>query len=50
MTIQDPVKMDDQQIEDVETFTYLGGIVTAKGGCDEDINSRLGKANNNFRV
>ena len=48
-TIQDPVKIDDQQIEDVKTFTYLGGIVTTEGGCDQDINSRLGKAKQQFR-
>lgn len=48
-SVQDPVKIDDQQIEDTETFTYLGGIVTTEGGCDQDINSRLGKAKQQFR-
>ena len=47
--IKDPVKIDDQEIEDVNTFTYLGGIVTSTGGCDEDINNRLGKAKVQFR-
>ena len=47
--IKDPVKIDDQDIEDVETFTYLGGIVTSAGGCDEDITNRLGKAKGQFR-
>ena len=48
-SVQDPVKIDDRQIEDTETFTYFGGIVTTEGGCDQDINSRLGKAKQQFR-
>ena len=47
--IKDPIKMYDQDIEDAETFTYLGGIATPAGGCDEDITNRLGKAKGQFR-
>ncbi|XP_053400610.1 uncharacterized protein LOC128557341 [Mercenaria mercenaria] len=47
--IQTPVKIDQTNIEDVETFTYLGGIITSKGGSDEDIDSRIGKGRNQFR-
>ncbi|XP_045171092.2 uncharacterized protein LOC123533508 [Mercenaria mercenaria] len=47
--IQTPVKIDQTNIEDVETFTYLGGIITSKEGSDEDIDSRIGKGRNQFR-
>ncbi|XP_061184380.1 uncharacterized protein LOC133192381 [Saccostrea echinata] len=46
--IIEPVKIDGQDLEDVETFTYLGGVITTKGGSDEDINNRLGKAKSQF--
>ena len=29
-TNNNPVKLNDKDLEDVDTFTYLGGIVTAK--------------------
>ena len=44
-----PVKINENEIEDVNTFTYLGGVVTSTGGCDEDITNRLGKAKAQFR-
>jgi hypothetical protein len=42
--IKEQVKIDGKNIEDEDTFTYLGGVVISKGGCDEDIKSRLCKA------
>ncbi|KAK3089192.1 hypothetical protein FSP39_001636 [Pinctada imbricata] len=49
--IKEQVKIEGKKIEDVETFTYmyLGGAVTSKGGCDEDISNRLCKAKTQFR-
>ncbi|KAK3082831.1 hypothetical protein FSP39_006593 [Pinctada imbricata] len=47
--IKEQVKIEGKKIEDVETFTYLGGVVTSKGGCDEDISNRLCKAKTQFR-
>lgn len=41
--VWEAVKIDEKYL-DVETFTYLVGIITTKGGADEDINNRLGKA------
>jgi hypothetical protein len=35
--IKEQVKIDGKNIEDVDIFTYLGGVVTSKEGCDEDI-------------
>ena len=46
--VQKPVKINENEIEDVNTFTYLGGVVTSTGGCDEDITNRLGKAKAQF--
>lgn len=42
--IKTPVKINELEIEDVDTFSYLGGVVTSAGGCDKDISYRLGKA------
>lgn len=47
--IKYPVKIDDQKIEDVETLTYLKGIVISAGSFNEDIINRLGKAKVQFR-
>ena len=37
-------KVGDEDVKDVETFTYLGATVTTTGGATEDINKRIGKA------
>ena len=33
-----------EELEDVDSFVYLGGKVSTAGGADDDINSRLCKA------
>ena len=38
------------RIEEVDEFTYLGSIVNKKGGTDEDIQARLGKASQAFPI
>ena len=38
------VKIDEEPIEEVDKFTYLGSVVTPTGGTEEDINSRINKA------
>jgi hypothetical protein len=48
--IKEEVQIDGKNIEDVDTFTYLGGVVTSKGGCDKDISNRLCKAKIKFRM
>jgi len=40
----DGVSVVDGRIEEVDEFTYLGSIVGKKGGTDEDIQTRIGKA------
>ena len=36
--------MDDEQIEAVEHFKYLGSLKRAYGNCKNDIQSRIGMA------
>ena len=38
------VQVDGQVIEKVESFVYLGANVSNKGGTEDDIKARLGKA------
>jgi hypothetical protein len=41
---KDQVKIEENVIEDVEEFTYLGAIVSKEGGGENDMNSRINKA------
>lgn len=43
-----PVMLEGNSIQDVDSFTYLGSIVSKTGGADEDIRSRIGKARHAF--
>ena len=43
-----PVVIDGQEVEDVETFDYLGARITKHGGAENDIKNRLGKATGAF--
>ena len=43
-----PVKLDGEDIEDVDSFTYLGSILNKEGGTQEDVNNRLKKARTAF--
>ena len=45
---QTPVSIDGKDVEDVESFTYLGAIVNKTGGAEQDITSRVGKARSSF--
>lgn len=42
------VMLDDQAIEEVDSFTYLGSVVNKTGGSDEDVRIRIGKARGAF--
>ena len=42
------VVTDGQEVEDVETFDYLGARITKHGGAENDIKNRLGKATGAF--
>ena len=45
---KEPISINNQALEFVDKFTYLGSIVNLHGGTEEDINSRLGKARAGF--
>ena len=46
----DVVMIAGEQIEEVDKFRYLGNIVSKKGGTDEDIHARIGKARQAFAM
>ena len=46
--IQQPVMLENETLERVEQFTYLGSVLTLNGGTEEDIKSRLSKARTAF--
>ncbi|KAK4467973.1 hypothetical protein MN116_000243 [Schistosoma mekongi] len=39
-----PIQLDGETLEEVNTFTYLGSIIDEKGGSDADVKTRIGKA------
>ena len=47
---REKIKLKDVELEDVQSFTYLGSIVTSHGGADEDVKSRIGKARQPFNI
>ena len=42
------IQFAEQDIEDVESFTYLGSLISKIGGTEEDIKSRIGKTRHVF--
>jgi len=42
--------IEGEQVEEVDEFTFLGSIVSKKGGTDEDIQARIGKARQPFAM
>ena len=44
------ITLNDTDIEDTNSFTYLGSIVNTEGGTDEDIKARIGKARTAFQL
>ena len=46
--MEERVTLGEELLEDVDQFPHKRGIVSKKGGCDEDIRSRLGKARAQF--
>ncbi|VDP70000.1 unnamed protein product [Schistosoma mattheei] len=39
-----PITLDEETLEDVETFRYFGSIIDEGGGSDADAKARIGKA------
>ena len=48
MKNQPKIQLNEKNIENTSSFTYLGSIVTSDGGTDKDIKARLGKARGSF--
>ncbi|VDP41175.1 unnamed protein product [Schistosoma margrebowiei] len=43
-----PITLNGETLEDMESFTYLGRVIDERGGCDADVKGRIGKARENF--
>ncbi|VDP18757.1 unnamed protein product [Schistosoma margrebowiei] len=43
-----PITLDDETLEDVESLTYLRSIIDEQGGSDADLTARIGKARATF--
>ncbi|KAH9587145.1 Laminin subunit gamma-1 [Schistosoma haematobium] len=43
-----PITLDGETLEDVESFTYLGSIIDEQGRSDADVKARIGKARTAF--
>ena len=41
---REAVKLVDNNLEEVETFTYLGSVINQQGGTDADVKTRIGEA------
>jgi hypothetical protein len=39
-----PIILDGQPLEEVDSFVYLGSVVDKQGGTDSDVAARVGKA------
>ena len=44
-----PITVGQQNLDDVERFTYLGSVMTEDGGAEADVNCRVGKAASVFQ-
>ncbi|VDO64609.1 unnamed protein product [Schistosoma margrebowiei] len=43
-----PITLDGETLENVESFIYLGSIIDEQGGSDADVKARMGKARTAF--
>ena len=39
-----PIMLEDEALEEVESFTYFGSMVDKQGGTDADVRIKIGKA------
>ncbi|VDP41003.1 unnamed protein product [Schistosoma margrebowiei] len=46
--VNNPITLDGETLENVESFTYLGSIIDEQGGSDADVKARIGKARTAF--
>ena len=43
-TNERPIKLDNEDIENVASFIYLGSVIAVDGGTERDVLVRIGKA------
>ncbi|VDO75699.1 unnamed protein product [Schistosoma margrebowiei] len=43
-----PISLDGETLEDVESYTYVGSIIDEQGGSDADVKARIGKSRTAF--
>ena len=43
-----PIKLNNEHIENVDSFTYLGSVMAVDGGTERDVLARIGKARTAF--
>ena len=43
-----PIKLNNEDIENVASFTYLGSVIAVDGGTERDVLVRIGKARTAF--
>ena len=46
----EPVKIEGEELGEVESFTYLGSVMDKSGGTDADVKTRIGKARSAFNM
>ena len=46
----EPVKIEGEELGEVESFTYLGSVMDKSGGTDTDVKTRIGKARSAFNM
>ena len=47
---QEAIELQGKEINDADSFTYLGSVVSNDGGTDEDIRNRINKARHAFNT
>ena len=45
---EEPIKLGNEAIEDITSFTYLGSVIATDGGPEQDVLVRIGKARTAF--
>ena len=43
-----PIKLNNEDIENVASFTYLGSVIAVDGGTERDVQARIGKVRTAF--
>lgn len=44
----DPITLDNEALEEVSFFTYLGSVISTDGGSEQDAQAKIGKARSAF--